>query len=99
MNRTKSLCFPVKGFSELSLTFSEAFGVVVAMVSGIVSSLLVLVLFVSRFRLSVSRYQMLSKYRGVKISVSVLRCQISSSQSFEVLVGQDFVVSGCRGAL
>jgi hypothetical protein len=40
MNRMKSLCFPVKGFGGLSLTFSEAFGVivVVAMVSAIVSS-------------------------------------------------------------
>jgi hypothetical protein len=33
----KLLCFPVKGFGGLSLTFSEAFGVVVATVSGIVS--------------------------------------------------------------
>jgi hypothetical protein len=40
MNRTKSLRFPVKGFSGLNLTFSEAFVVVVAMVLGIVSPLL-----------------------------------------------------------
>jgi hypothetical protein len=42
---------------------------------------------------------MLSKYCSVKVSVSVLRCQVSSSQSLEVLVGQDFMVSGCCGAL
>jgi hypothetical protein len=42
---------------------------------------------------------MLSKYRSVKVSVSVSRCQVSLSQSLEVLVGQDFVISGCRGAL
>jgi hypothetical protein len=41
MNKMKSLRFPVKGVGGLSLTFSEAFGVVivVTMVSAIVSSL------------------------------------------------------------
>jgi hypothetical protein len=40
MNRTKLLCFPVKGFSGLNLTFSEAFVVVVAIVLGIIPPLL-----------------------------------------------------------
>jgi hypothetical protein len=41
MNKMKSLRFPVKGVGGLSLTFSEAFGVVivVAMVLATVSSL------------------------------------------------------------
>jgi hypothetical protein len=36
---------------------------------------------------------------GVKVSVSVSRCQVSSSQSLEVSVDQGFVVLGCWGAL
>jgi hypothetical protein len=78
--------------------FSEAFGVivVVAMVLAIVSSCYQ---YRYWFHLSVSRYQMLSKYCSVKVSVLVLRCQVLSSQSLKVSFGQDFVVSGCRDAL
>jgi hypothetical protein len=68
------LRFPVKGFSGLSLTFSEAFGVVVAIVLGIVS-LSVSVLFVSRFRFQCRGV----KYHRVKVSrywlVKISWCQ------------------------
>jgi hypothetical protein len=75
MNRMKSLCFSVKGFSGLSLIFSEAFSVVVATVSGIVSfgigvtyqSVRVLFL-VSRNQVSSSQGLEVSVYRGVKVS-------------------------------
>jgi hypothetical protein len=36
---------------------------------------------------------------GVEVLVSVSRCQVLSSQGLKVSVGQDFVVSRCRGAL
>jgi hypothetical protein len=75
MKRMKSLRFPVKGFGGLSLTFSEAFGVVVATVSGIVSfgisvvNRSVSVLFsVSRNQVSLSQGLRVSVYRGVKVS-------------------------------
>jgi hypothetical protein len=85
MKRMKLLHFPVKGFGELSLIFSEAFNVVVvAIVLGIVSSCYQ---GWYRFRLSMLRYQKLSRY------------QVLSSQSLEVSVGQDLVVSRCQSAL
>jgi hypothetical protein len=79
MKRMKSLHFPVKGFGGLSLTFSEAFSVVVAMVSGMVSFAIgvvywsVSVLFlVSRNQVSLSQGLEVSVYRGVK----VLECTV-----------------------
>jgi hypothetical protein len=94
MNRMKSVRFPVKGVSGLSLIFSRVFVVVAVDFSAMV--LVLVSLFVSKFlcqyRFSVSRYQV---------------CQVSSSQGLEVSVYQSvkvlwyqcIVVSRCRSAL
>jgi hypothetical protein len=68
----KSLHFPVKGVSGFNLTVSEVFSIVVAMVSGIVSSLLVSFVILSGCQSFILGVKVLgvveSRFHGVKVS-------------------------------
>jgi hypothetical protein len=78
----KLLCFPVKGVGGFNLTVSEVFGVMVAMVSGIVSSLSVSFVVLSGCQSFVLGVKILgvveSRFRGVK----VLRCACKDTGVF-----------------